>query len=248
MSMNWLPNSADVLAIHDELVKVFAEENDPISPPGIKDMALLESACARPKTSLGDVEKYPSLAEKMAALFHSLTKNHAFHNGNKRTALVTLLSSLHRNDFHLRSTVTDDTVYDLVLTVTANEFPQAEHGLSVDQVLQELASWLRAHIVRMDPRLSGMSLKEFVAKCEQAGARSRPVKGGSVSILNGRASIKISKATRRIDGPVVAQYLKKLNLGESTAGLVPDEFQSGATVERQQIYRFISALRRLAKT
>lgn len=246
--MTWLPDPKHVVAIHDELVKVFAEENDPISPPGLKDAGLLESACARPRTSLGEVEKYPSTAEKLAALFHSLTKNHAFHNGNKRTALVALLTTLHRNDHYLDLSVTDDMVYDLVITVTADTFPHAAHGLGVDAVVQEVASWLRAHMRRVDPKLSTMTLKEFIKKCEQAGARSKPVKGGSISILNGSASIKISKATRRLDGPAIAQYLKKLNLSESTAGLAPGEFQAGASPERHQIYRFISALRRLAKT
>lgn len=129
--MTWLPEPKNVLAVHEELVRVFEEDNDPISPPGVKSPDLLESACARPRTALGDVEKYPSLAEKMAALFHSLTKNHAFHNGNKRTALVTLLSALQRNDQRLISEVTDDHVYDLVVSVTADEFPIKNHGLNV---------------------------------------------------------------------------------------------------------------------
>ncbi len=246
--MTWLPEPKNVVAMHEELVKVFAEENDPISPPGVKNHALLESACSRPRTALGDVEKYQSLSEKMAALFHSLTKNHAFHNGNKRTALVALLSSLNRNGYHLNAAVTDDMVYDLAVAVTADQFPQPSHGLSVDGVVQELASWIRAHIERLNPKLSGMTLKEFVHRCEQAGARSKGVKGGSISILNGQASIKISKSTRHLDGPAISQYIRKLNLSESKAGLVSSEFQAGASVERQQIYRFISALRRLAKT
>lgn len=246
--MTWLPDPKDVSAVHEELVKIFAEENDPISPPGTKDQALLESACTRPRTALGNVEKYSTLAEKMAALFHSLAKNHAFHNGNKRTALVTLLTSLHRNDFHLNAAVNDDIVYDLAVSVTADEFPRPGHGLSADGVVQELASWIRGNIERINPKLSSMTLNEFVRRCEQAGARSKSVKGGSISILNGHASIKISKSTRHLDGPAIARYLKMLNLSESSAGLVSGEFQTGASSERQQIYRFISALRRLAKT
>ena len=71
-----------VKEIHFELAKIFAEENDPISPCGVKDINMLESACARPDAGLGRVEKYNSLELKVAALFHSLTKNHPFHNGN----------------------------------------------------------------------------------------------------------------------------------------------------------------------
>lgn len=246
--MTWLPTPQNVINIHEELVRVFQEENDPISPPGVKDNGLLESACARPRTSLGGIEKYGTLPEKMAALFHSLTKNHAFHNGNKRTALVTLLTSLYRNDYHLKSDVTDDIIYDLVINVTADNFPTKGHSLNIDGVVQELASWIRTHLEYIDPKLSSMTLKEFVKRCEQAGARSKTVKGGSVSILNGNRSVKISKSTRHLDGPAIARYLGILNLSESSAGIVPSEFQSGASPARQQIYRFISALRRLAKT
>ncbi|MEW5973145.1 MAG: type II toxin-antitoxin system death-on-curing family toxin [Pseudomonadota bacterium] len=246
--MTWLPTPDDVIKIHNELVSVFAAENDPISPPGVKTPELLESACARALTSLEGVEKYPTLPEKMAAMFHSLTKNHAFHNGNKRTALVTLLSALHRNDYRLRSTVTDDDVYNLVVNVTADSFPHEDHGLSVDDVVQSLASWIRENIEHSPPRPRSMSLNEFIKRCEQAGARTKPVKGGSISILNGQASIKISRSTRQLDGQAILTYLRRLNLSESAAGLTAHEFQEGASPERDQIRRFISALRRLAKT
>jgi death-on-curing protein len=246
--MTWLPATSNIVDVHNELVTVFSEENDPISPPGVKNLELLESACSRPHTSLGDVEKYKTLPEKMAALFHSLTKNHAFHNGNKRTALVSLLAALHRNDIQLRSSVTDDDVYNLAVNVTADNFPNEGHGLSVDDVVQSLATWIRENTEHSNSRLSSMTLKEFIRKCEQAGARTKLVKGGSVSILNGQASIKIAKSTRRLDGPAISRYLKMLDLGESAAGLSGNEFQEGASPERLQIYRFISALRRLAKT
>ena len=102
--------------------------------------SLLSSACARPHVALGSTEKYPTVFSKAAALFHSLTKNHAFHNGNKRTALVTLLSMLQRNDYYLDRPVSDQDVYDLALAVTADTFPLPNHGLSTDEVVDHLAS------------------------------------------------------------------------------------------------------------
>lgn len=36
---------------------------------------------------------YPSIHEKAAALFESISKNHAFHNANKRTVLASLYVS-----------------------------------------------------------------------------------------------------------------------------------------------------------
>jgi death-on-curing protein len=54
----------------------------------IVDFGLLESAALRPQQSVGGQDAYPDLHAKAAALFHSLCRNHAFVNGNKRTAVV----------------------------------------------------------------------------------------------------------------------------------------------------------------
>ncbi len=53
-----------------------------------RDPAMLEAAAARPESSAFGADAYPTLAEKVAALFHSLTRNHPFTDGNKRTAVV----------------------------------------------------------------------------------------------------------------------------------------------------------------
>jgi death-on-curing protein len=41
-------SSNELIAIHEMLTEWFAQSEDPISPPGIKDRPLLESAAARP--------------------------------------------------------------------------------------------------------------------------------------------------------------------------------------------------------
>ena len=107
---SWIPTPDNVIDVHNQLVEIFLNEEDPISPSGVKNANMLESACARPLTGLGEHEKYRTLPEKVAALYHSLIKNHPFHNGNKRTALVSALSMLYRNDFRLSPEVNDDDV------------------------------------------------------------------------------------------------------------------------------------------
>jgi death-on-curing protein len=54
----------------------------------IRDIALLEAAAARPATSAFGEDAYPTLSEKVAAMFHSIARNHPFVDGNKRTATV----------------------------------------------------------------------------------------------------------------------------------------------------------------
>ncbi len=50
----------------------------------IRDIGLLESAVSRPEMTVYVQEAYKTLAEKIAALMHSLASNHALVDGNKR--------------------------------------------------------------------------------------------------------------------------------------------------------------------
>jgi death-on-curing protein len=52
----------------------------------IGDYGLLESALARPRASVFGRDAYPDLHLKAAALLHSLARNHALVDGNKRLA------------------------------------------------------------------------------------------------------------------------------------------------------------------
>lgn len=52
----------------------------------IRDQGLLESAAARPRTTIYGEDAYPSLEEKAASLIHSLARNRALVDGNKRIA------------------------------------------------------------------------------------------------------------------------------------------------------------------
>ena len=55
---------------------------------GVRDLGLLQSAVARPRATFGRRDLYPGLNAKAAALMASLVKNHAFVDGNKRTAVA----------------------------------------------------------------------------------------------------------------------------------------------------------------
>ncbi len=54
----------------------------------IREQALLEAAVARPAASVFGEDAYPTLSDKVAALVHSITRNHPFTDGNKRTATI----------------------------------------------------------------------------------------------------------------------------------------------------------------
>ena len=54
----------------------------------VRDYGLLEAALARPQAAALGKDAYPSLDAKAAALLHSLARNHALIDGNKRLALA----------------------------------------------------------------------------------------------------------------------------------------------------------------
>ncbi|MBL8164439.1 MAG: type II toxin-antitoxin system death-on-curing family toxin [Anaerolineae bacterium] len=60
----------------------------------VRDIGLLEAAAARPMSSVFGEDAYPTVEEKAAALLHSITRNHPFADGNKRTATIALILML----------------------------------------------------------------------------------------------------------------------------------------------------------
>jgi death-on-curing protein len=83
--------------------------------PEVRDYGLLESALARPQTSAFGEDAYSGIHEKAAALLHSLARNHALVDGNKRLALAATIAFYGMNG--MRLTLTNDEAYDLVIDV-----------------------------------------------------------------------------------------------------------------------------------
>ena len=83
--------------------------------PEIRDVGLLESALARPQTTVFGEDAYPDMHAKAAALLHSLARNHALVDGNKRLALAATIAFYGFNG--MRLTLTEDEAYDLTVAV-----------------------------------------------------------------------------------------------------------------------------------
>jgi death-on-curing protein len=83
--------------------------------PVVRDYGLLESALARPQASAFGHDAYPDLEHKAAALLHSLARNHALVDANKRLALAATLAFMGMNGRRL--TLTNDEAYDFVTAV-----------------------------------------------------------------------------------------------------------------------------------
>lgn len=98
----------------------------------VRDLGLVQSALARPETSLFGEPAYPSIDQKGAALMESLAKNHPFFDGNKRSAWFGLNYFLELNGWEIVSNEND--AFDYILGV-------ATSALS----LTDSAAWMAAH-------------------------------------------------------------------------------------------------------
>lgn len=95
----------------------------------VRDVGLLESAAARPRTSLFGEDAYPAIETKAAALLHSVCKNDALVDGNKRLAWHAATVFLWINGW--RVAMTQDQAFELVMSVAdgSSDLPQIAEAL-----------------------------------------------------------------------------------------------------------------------
>lgn len=91
--------------------------------PLVRDAGLLEAALARPQASAFGADAYLDLDAKAAALLHSIARNHALADGDKRLALAAVVAFYGLNGRRL--TLTNDAAYDLVMAVAAGQLDSA---------------------------------------------------------------------------------------------------------------------------
>ena len=95
---------------------------------GVRDFGALESAIGRPQSGY-----YDDLIQAAAALLESLSQNHPFLDGNKRTAITLTSAFLSANGYELD--FTDLEAYRFLIDLyNAGQFR-----------LEHLEKWLRQH-------------------------------------------------------------------------------------------------------
>ncbi|MGY1632256.1 type II toxin-antitoxin system death-on-curing family toxin [Geodermatophilus sp. SYSU D01186] len=90
----------------------------------LRDVGLLDSAAARPRSTAFGEDAYPTIHEKAAALLHSLARNHPLVDGNKRLSLAATIAFYGVNG--LRLTLSNDEAYDLAIAVASGELDDIE--------------------------------------------------------------------------------------------------------------------------
>lgn len=112
-----------ILAIHHDQIERYGGSH------GIRDLALLESAVARPQSTFAGEDLYPDVFLKAAVIMHGIILNHPFLDGNKRTGTVSAARFLFMNDYMLKTT--NKKLVEVALKVESKKIS-----------IKQLANWL----------------------------------------------------------------------------------------------------------
>lgn len=113
----------EVLAIHDDQIERYGGAR------GVRDFGQLEAALFRPQTGY-----YEDLIEEAAALWESLSLNHPFVDGSRRTAFAVMYTFLAINGALLNADARKISDF-LVRLYGKNQFRH-----------DKLVAWLRRHV------------------------------------------------------------------------------------------------------
>ncbi|MGH9118797.1 MAG: type II toxin-antitoxin system death-on-curing family toxin [Acidimicrobiales bacterium] len=90
----------------------------------MRDLGLIDSAVARPQAAFAGEAAYPTVHLKAAALLDSLIRNHGLVDGNKRTAVLSVMFFYLLNGWTL--SLGEDDWFDLAVGVAAGEVELAK--------------------------------------------------------------------------------------------------------------------------
>lgn len=122
---------AAVKAIHREVLTAHGGAR------GIRDEALLESAVAAPQATMMGRALMTDPIEIGGAYLFYLCRNHAFVDGNKRTALVACLVFLESNDLLPNTKFPTDEWEAFVLDVAASRLDREETTAQLRKLLKQ---------------------------------------------------------------------------------------------------------------
>lgn len=260
----------DVKEIHARLVADAADSDDPISPPGIKNEGLLESAIARQYSGFGGQLKYDNPISNAASLCYGICSNHPLHNGNKRTALVALLCHLDKNGYTFNDRTNQESLYSFMLNVASHKIaPKKNKKRSHDQSdaeVEAMGDWIRKRSRKIEKGERSVSYPELEKILRQHDVHFENHKNNYVDVVKyaiemrrkgffGKEEIRVGRKVANIPywpGRTVGKNLVKSI--RKQAGLTHNDgvdsslFYGAETPPDDFIQKYKKVLTKLAKT
>ncbi|EPR44477.1 death-on-curing family protein [Desulfovibrio sp. X2] len=179
----------EVVAIRKRMAETEIAQKDAFGPvePWNKDR--LASAVFRQYTGVGEKYKYNTVPEVAATLFYGIAMSHAFENGNKRTATVSMLIMLDKNR-HMIVDTTEKDLYDLAKSLVTHSLLDENTDVTPDNEVDYIAGWIRE---RSRERVLGeqiISFPQLRAILEDMGCTFDAPYKNFIKIKKGGLSVK----------------------------------------------------------
>lgn len=255
----------EVLDAHFLIADFFYQEGRGIGGVGPKDINSLHGCLYRQFTGYDGINKWNNLFDIAATIMYGLIKNHPFHDANKRTALLSTLFFLYKNNY--------------IPTVSEKEFENftvevAEDGITKrrrykkllkrgdDPEILFISKWIKSKIRRIDKKEYVVTFRELSKILNTHGFDFGDSSGNRVDIIQIRVKKKLITREKyetrekigRIGFPGMTRQISKADLKKvrELTGLTYENgydsevFYRGAAGLRTLITRNQDALKRLA--
>ena len=146
-----------LLTSHPEIQKL----TEPVSPTGVKDMGLLESAVARQSIGFGTQLIYDNPYSNCATLVFGVACNHGFHNGNKRAALLCLIMHLYRNGYVLKQSLNNIEIYEFLRSVASHGLKEFSKSGEYKSLYNSIYKYQKLNDIEADIKFMEFFIKKF---------------------------------------------------------------------------------------
>lgn len=256
----------DVLQAHYILADYFtdnsASEEVERMLVGLRNEHLLASALSRQTVTFCGKTKYTDPIDICATLFYGLVKDHAFNDGNKRTALLVLLSQLYNYGYYPKSEFKN--FENLVLAVAdgstnqlENKYPRVwkKFKKSGDSTIKTISYIIRHNCQKKDRSFhKDMNMRDFCNALNQLASITYKVdnmkikfeRKTTIAVLipqTYKYSINFYGWTRPVAAGVVRDVFNKLHLTDEFSSF--DTMFSGTKPLYKMINQFEIPFRRL---
>ena len=120
----------EILELHEAIISSFGGAR------GIRDLKALESAINQPRVTFNELDLYPDIISKAAALCFFIVKSHPFIDGNKRVGHAAMEIFLVLNGYEIKATI--DEQEKIIMDLAAGDIK-----------LEEFTNWVRSHVIHI---------------------------------------------------------------------------------------------------
>jgi death-on-curing protein len=136
-------SAEEIIKIHEKIVKRFNITD------GVINRSNLESVVERPNTVINNKEMYPDVYSKAASLLEGIIRWHPFADGNKRTALLTMIYFLKLEGYGMALPLSA-----IRYSVKIAKNRQIDEG-NTKKLIRDISIWIDRHSGKTQKELTG---------------------------------------------------------------------------------------------